>query len=139
MHTPPWLLNILVSYLSDRSMVLEYNGNYSTRKKVLGGGPQGAYLGGLIFIVKYNGAFLRPPVPWNIEVPPAKSNSKSVKFVDDGNVAVSINLKSSLVPDKRKKPQPLNYDKRTCQVLPKEQNLLQYYLEDAEKFTEENR
>ena len=31
-----------------------------------GGWPQGAYLGGLIFIVKYNGAFLRPPVPKNI-------------------------------------------------------------------------
>ena len=130
MHTPPWLLNILVSYLSNRSMVLEFNGQQSTRKILPGGGPQGAYLGGLIFIVKYNGAFLRPPVPRNIVVPASKSQSKSVKFIDDGTVAVSINLKSSLVQSKRNMPQPLNFDERTGQVLPKEENLLQYYLEN---------
>ena len=32
-----------------------------SRKLLPGGGPQGIYLWGLIFI-KYNGAFLRPPV-----------------------------------------------------------------------------
>ena len=26
MHTPPWLLNILISYLSGRTMVMSYNG-----------------------------------------------------------------------------------------------------------------
>ena len=26
MHTPPWLLNIIISYLSNRSMILSYNG-----------------------------------------------------------------------------------------------------------------
>ena len=62
-----------------------------------------------------------------------------MKFIDDGTVAVSINLKSSLVPAAGNKPQPLNYNERTCQVLPKEENLLQYYLEDAEKFTQDNK
>ena len=118
MHTPPWLLNILVSYLSDRSMILEYNGQQSRRKLLPGGGPQGAYLGGLVFIVKYNGAFLRPPIPRNIVSQASKSRSKSVKFIDDGTVAVSINLKSSLVQDTRRKIQPLNYNERTSQVLP---------------------
>ena len=139
MHTPTWLLNILVSYLSERSMVLDFNAQQSARRMLQGGGPQGAYLDGLIFIVKYNGAFLRPPVPRNIVDPTSKSQSKSVKFLDDGTVAVSINLKSSLIPDTVKKPQPFNYDERTCQVLPKEENLLQYFLEDAEKFTTENK
>ena len=137
MHTPPWLLNILVSYLSDRSMLLEYNGQQSRRKLLPGGGPQGAYLGGLIFIVKYNGAFLRPPIPRNI-VPPV-SKSKSVKFIDDGTVAVSINLKSILVQDIRRKMQPLSYNERTGQVLPRQDNLLQHMLDDGEQFTLRNK
>ena len=134
MHTPPWLLNIVVSYLTNRSMVLEYDGKQSTRKMLPGGGPQGAYLGGLIFIVKFNGAFLRPPVPRDRFGSIPSSKSVKLKFVDDGSVAVSINLKSSLVPDTRVRPQPLNFDERTCQIIPSEDNLLQLYLNDAENF-----
>ena len=52
MDTPPWLLNILVFYLSKRPMVLQYNGNQSKRQIPQGGEPQGAYLGSPIFIVK---------------------------------------------------------------------------------------
>ena len=63
MHTPPWLLNILISYLSNRTMIMSYNGEKSEPKILPGGGPQGAFLGGLIFMIKYNGAFLRPPIP----------------------------------------------------------------------------
>ena len=33
---------------------------------------------------------------------------------------------------------PLNYHERTCTVLPPEDNLLQFYPEDAEKFADEN-
>ena len=66
MHTPAWLLKILVSYLSNRSMTLKYRGTESPRKPLPGGGPQNAYLGGIIFIVKYNGTFLRPHGPRNI-------------------------------------------------------------------------
>ena len=62
MHTQAWLLKILISYLSDRSMYLSYNGAQSSLKMLPGGGPQVAYLGGLIFIIKYNGAFLRQDI-----------------------------------------------------------------------------
>ena len=101
-----------------------------------GGGPQGAFLGGLIFIIKYNGAFLRPPVPRNL-LP--VSNSEKVKFVDDGSIAVSINLKSNLVPDATIRSRPLNFNERTCQMLPNENNLLQLYLNDAENFMVKNK
>ena len=77
MHTPCWLLKILISYLSNRSMFLSYNGAKSTQKQLHGGGPQGAYLGGILFMLKYNGAFLRPPIPRNIGGP--ISRSKAVK------------------------------------------------------------
>jgi hypothetical protein len=115
MHTPAWLLRIVISYLSDRSMYLTYNGEQSTQKKLPGGGPQGAYLGGLIFIIKYNGAFLRPPIPRGIKGPVLVSKSEKVKFVDDGTVAVSVDLKASLVPDPVQRERPLNYHLACCQ------------------------
>ena len=103
------------------------------------GGPQGAYLGGLIFIIKYNGAFLRPPVPRLIQGPVLKSKSEKVKFVDDGTVVVSIDLKACLVPDPVDRARPLNYHERTAHILPAANNLLQYYIQDTEQFVNENK
>ena len=139
MHTPPWLLNILISYLSNRTMVLTYNGEQSSVKDLPGGGPQGAFLGGIIFIVKYNGAFLRPPIPPLISGPVRKEKAEKVKYLDDGSVAVSVNLKKCLKPIPVKRARPLNYHERTEQILPAENNLLQYYLHDTENFVNENK
>ena len=139
MHTPPWLLRIVISYLTGRSMILTYNGEKSSQKMLPGGGPQGAYLGGLIFIIKYNGALLRPSVPRHIEGPVSKSESVKAKFVDDGTVAVSVNLKSTLIPDPVERPQPWNYAERTGHILPVEQNLLHYYIREAENYSEQNK
>ena len=71
--------------------------------------------------------------------PVQSSKSEKVKFVDDGTVAESINLKGCLVPDPEDRQRPLNYNERTCQILPAQNNLLQFYLDDAEKFTMENK
>ena len=128
-----------IFFLSGRSMVLTFNGSQSSRKLLPGGGPQGAYLGGIIFIVKYNGAFLRPPIPRPIMGPVHKSKSEKVKFVDDGTVAVSVDLEQCLVPDPVNRQRPLNYFERTGHVLPPEHNLLQFFVDDAEKFTSENK
>ena len=139
MHTPGWLLKIVMSYLSNRAMHLTYNDSTSDLKMLPGGGPQGAYLGGLIFIIKYNGAFLRPPVPRHLSEPVTKSKSVKVKFIDDGTVAVSVDLKSSLISSAQDGPRPHNYHERTGHVLPDENNLLHYYIRDTEKFAQENR
>ena len=128
-----------MSYLSDRSMYLTYNGEQSTQKMLPGGGPQGAYLGGLIFIIKYNGAFLRPPVPRHIQGPILNSKAEKVKFVDDGTVAVSIDLKACLVPDPVQRARPLNFHERTGHILPEENNLLQHFISDTEQFVSENK
>ena len=138
MHTPAWLLNIIISYLSNRTMVLTYNGEQSSPKVLPGGGPQGAFLGGLIFIIKYNGAFLRPPIPPLMSGPVTESRAEKVKYIDDGTVAVSINLKKCLVDDPVNRPRPLNFHERTEHILPPENNLLQYYLDDTEDFTRSN-
>ena len=109
MHTPAWLLKIIMSYLSHRSMFLSYNGAQSTLKSLPGGGPQGAYLGGIIFIIKYNGALLRPPIPRPIQGPISKSKAQKVKFIDDGTITVSVDLKDSLIPDPVRRPSPWNF------------------------------
>ena len=132
MHTPAWLLRIIFSYLSGRSMFLSYKGAQSKQKLLPGGGPQGAFLGGIIFMLKFNGAFLRPPIPKEIKGP--------VKYVDDGTVAVGVNLKKCLVSDHKSELQrPLNYRERTEHRLPDINNLLQFYLSDAENFLNQNK
>ena len=68
-----------------------------------------------------------------------KYNAEMVKFVDDGTVAVTIDLKQSLVPDPVHSARPVNYHERTGHILPAQNNLLQYYIEDTEKFTADNK
>ena len=82
---------------------------------------------------------MRPPIPRNIGGPATKSKSEKIKFIDDGTVAVTIDMKSNLVKDAITRQKPLTFNERTCQVLPSENNLLQFYLKDAENFTSQNK
>ena len=88
-------------------------------------------------MIKFNGAFLRPSVPRNHLLQDART--EKVKYIDDGSVAVSINLKSYLIPDPSKRPMPLNFRERCQLVLPAENNPLQYILTVTEKFARENK
>ena len=74
MHAPGWILAIMFSYLSGRSMTMSYGKSSSSLKSLPGSTPQGALLGGIIFIVKYNGACLRPSIPRLMMSPPCLSN-----------------------------------------------------------------
>ena len=121
MHVPGWLLCIIASYLSSRSMILHFHGAQSSRRSLPGGGPQGALLGGIIFIVKFNGAALRPSVPRFIFSPHFKNQlrerkSMSVKFVDDLTVAVSVKL-SQETAKRPSMPLPPSYRERTGHLL----------------------
>ena len=106
MNTPAWLLKMIISYLSSRSMNLTYMGAQSTKKLLPGGGPREPILEGS-FMAKYNGTFLRLPIPRPFEGPKIKSKAKKVKYIDDGTIAVSIDLKASLVPDPVNRPRPI--------------------------------
>ena len=63
MCVPGWLLLILISYLTERSMYMRYKGATSSRRLLPGSSPQGAFLGILLFIIIFNGALLRPAIP----------------------------------------------------------------------------
>ena len=123
MHVPSWLLLILISYLTGRSMVLTYKGATSSPRSLPGSSPQGAFLGIFFFIVKYNGASLRPQIPrilfhTECKLRQAKCKNdhctKHIKnmhavYIDDLSEAEAINLKKQLVIDPVQRPQPINY------------------------------
>ena len=135
MHAPGWILAILFSYLSGRSMTMTFGKSTSSPKMLPGSTPQGALLGGLIFIVKYNGASLRPNIP---RITMSTHESLSVKYVDDHSCAVRINLRDALMKDQEKRPKPLNFHERTGHALPLHSNQLQETLKDLHSFTVSN-
>ena len=130
MHVPGWLLLILISYLTERSMYMRYRGKCSSRRLLPGSTPQGALLGILLFIIKFNGALLRPLIP--------RPSSLSLKYIDDLSLLQAINLKSSLVPDPVERPRPLAYNERTQQILLADENPLQEQLNSLKIFTTQN-
>ena len=110
MHVPIWLLLILISYLTERSMVLNYKGASSSPQDLPGSSPQGAFLGIFFFIVKYNGAAIRPHIPRLLFKPACtvkRTQCKAVNcekhakemhavYVDDLSEAEAVELKKQL-------------------------------------------
>ena len=70
---------------------------------------------------------MRPPVLRPIRSPLQKSKSEK---------AVSIDLRQCLVPDPVDRVKQVHYQERTGHILPQENNLLQYYIN--ENFTKAN-
>ena len=128
MHVPGWLLLILVSYLTNRSMFMRYKGYSSFRKLLPGSSPQGAFLGILLFIIIFNGALLRPAIP--------RQFSLNLKYVDDLSMLLAFNLKSILIDDPVDRPRPLAFNERTGHVLPLEDNLMQDQLDNLKLFAD---
>ena len=130
MHVPSWLLLILISYLTKRTMALSYKGQTSSPRDLPGSSPQGAFLGIFFFIVKYNGVALRPQIPrilfnteckFKLEKCTTEQCVKHAKdmhviYIDDLSEAEAIDLKKQLVKDPLQRPFPLNYPERTQHV-----------------------
>ena len=135
MHVSPWVLSLLCSYLSGRTMVLSYMGPKSAVKPLPGGFGAGTFMGGLLFIVRFNGACLRPPVPRPI------SGNKLIqlKYIDDSSKVASINLKRSLTENLVKSPMPLNFHERHGTVLKPEEDILQHELVKFHLWTVKNK
>ena len=121
MHVPNWILSLLCSYLSSRSLVLKYQGTEAAPRQLPGGFGAGTWLGGFLFIVKFNGICMRPPVPRQL----TGNSAMQVKYIDDSTKAATINLKSSLIPDNESRPLPLNYYERTKMIINPSENILQ--------------
>ena len=135
MHVAPWVLSLLCSYLHGRSMVLSYMEAKSSVKPLPGGFGAGTFMGGLLFIVKFNGACLRPPVPRPI----SGNKLMQLKYIDDSSKVASINLQCSLKEDPVVRPSPLNFHKRHRTVLIPEEDILQQELVRFHTWTVKNK
>ena len=135
MHVPGWVLVLLCSYLKDRSMVLTYQKAKSSQRTLPGGFGAGPFLGGLLFIIKFNGACLRPPVPRTL----TGNRAMQLKFIDDSSKVASVHLKRSLIQDPEVRPRPLNYHERHQTSLKPEENVLQQELDRFHTWTLENK
>ena len=133
MHVPGWLLAILCSYLSNRSMVLTYQGATSTPHSLPGGYGAGTWMGGFLFTIKFNGICLRPKIPR-----PNGNRAMQLKYVDDSTKCASVNLKQSLQDDEQSRPFPLNYHERTKKCIKPDENVLQHELDRFHQETTEN-
>ena len=131
MHTPGWLLAILCSYLSSRSLVLSYQQACSSPRPLPGGYSAGTLMGGFLFIIKFNGICLRPAIPR-----PNGNRAIQLKFVDDSSKAASVDLRNSLIPDPKTRQFPLRYTERTQMVLHPDENVLQHELTRFQRETQ---
>ena len=143
MKVPAWLLKILISYLTNRSMVIKYRGATSSVRSLPGSSPQGVFLGCFFFMIKFNGALLRPniprPFPKPTPVMDRNTSSCTVKYIDDASHAVAVDLKKSLIQlDLSDRPLPLQYHEHTGFILNPEMNQMQQDLDLLKRFTDQN-
>jgi len=132
MHAPGWLLALICSYLSSRTMALTYQGATSSTRDMPGGYGAGTWLGGFLFIIKFHGICLRPEIPR-----PNGNKAIQLKYIDDATKSASINLTNSLIPDTETRQCPLNYNERTRMILDPEENVLQLELNKFQTETKE--
>ena len=132
MNVPGWLLRIVASYLSGRSLALRRQGYTTGSEPMPGGTGAGCPLGLLLFLVMFNGA--GPPASrkglgeivtstGRMRRPMARSKAK---WVDDMSCMAALHLPSSLVVDTRPDiPRPVPYRGRHGLMLPRENNPMQ--------------
>ena len=138
MKVPGWLLLIFISYLTDRKMVVKFRGIISLLRSLPGSSPPRNRPGGILFIIIFNGAALRPSIliwPFFNK----KSNDPEalkLKFVDDISVVVRVNLDIDLIED-IKRQRPHTFDKRFQTKLADDANVLKDIVEKLKDFASE--
>ena len=145
MNVPGWLLRIVISFLTNRKMVVRYKGAMSGLKELPGGGPQGTLLGLLLFLVLINDVGF-PNQENNIgEQITRRQNFKAVnvlhlKYVDDLTLLESIKLRDQLieVPESAV-THPVSYRARTGHVLPLTNSEVYKQLIATEEYANQNK
>ena len=134
MGVPKWLLELVISFLKEREMIVRQKGKHSSKKSLPGGTPQGTRLGMFLFLVLINFAGFAPNTrAKNIgnEVTKSRKERKPIvsthmKYIDDLSLAASLDLKENLVKSTDQDIQrPLSYHERTLHTLPEDKNIIQ--------------
>ena len=141
---PSWLLKLVIAFLEERSMVVRYKGEMSEPKPLPGGGPQGALLGLLLFLVLINDVGFDDQLNNVGDVITCKRRIKEynqihLKYVDDLTVAEAVDMKSQLksVPIEER-PQPDSFHDRTGHCLKPEDSKVYNQLLKTENYAKEN-
>ena len=144
MGVPGWLLRIVISFLKDRKLIVNYKGKKSSVKSLPGGGPQGTILALLLFIVLINDIGFEGQTNNVGDLITSKRNMKFVneihlKYVDDLTLAEAIDMPTQLVkvpPSERSMPD--SFHARTGHVLPVNQSKVYKQLQRVESYACDN-
>ena len=144
MGVPGWLLKIIIAFLKNRKMIINYRGKHSKIKALPGGGPQGTILALLLFIVLINDIGFEGQTNNVGELITSKRNMKianeiHLKYVDDLTLAEAINMPKQLVKvSPTERPQPNNFHARTGHVLPIANSRVFKQLQKVETYASKN-
>ena len=141
---PGWLLKILISYLTERTMVLKYDGAVSDPQSLPGGCGQGSLLGGIMFIVELSDAGM--PVPEQMErpgtydvisldspMPAVTQREVRLKYVDDQTQGEVLRL-DRVLDLNADTSGPRLYKDRHGHVLPTHRSILQTRLNEIHQY-----
>ena len=141
MGCPGWLIKILVSYFSGRSLQIRWQTKTSRKMPLNSGAGQGTLLGLFCFCVMFNEAGPRPSKePLGEIMTQIRRNRKPIKagkkkWVDDCSLTDPIRLPEKLVLDTRPKIiGPAQFHNRTGHMLPKQQNTMQSELDNLNEY-----
>ena len=121
---PGWLLLLVIAFLKDRKMKVNFHGKSSSEKYLPGGGPQGTIIALILFLVLINDLGFSGQLNNAGEVITKITRTYvegkiHLKYVDDFTVAESIDLHTQLrTVEKREYPD--SFHERTGHVLPVE-------------------
>ena len=142
MGVPGWLLNIVMGFLSDRILKVNYKGATSKDKILSGGGPQGTILGLLLFLILINYCGFE-----NVETKIGQTITKQkrkfvsstlhTKYVDDLTLLESLNLQEVLIPNPQR-PQPDNFHARLGLKLHPDKSQVYNQIEKVERYAKIN-
>ena len=142
MGVPGWLLNIVMGFLSDREMVVRYNGVTTESKQLPGGGPQGTLLGLLLFLILINDCgYQNQETSIGELITKKKEKFKPAtlhtKYVDDMSIIESFNLQETLVPNPDR-PFPDSFHARLGLKLPSDKSLVYKQISEVQDYANEN-
>ena len=141
---PGWLLKIVIGFLEQREMEVQFNGEKSERQRLPGGGPQGTILGMFLFLILINAAGFKDNVTdtGSTICNPAISKRKPLeqihlKWVDDMTIAESVTLKEKLEVN-HDIIYPPQFHERTGHYLPASKSKCQKLLDELVTYTKEH-
>ena len=143
---PGWLLKILVSYLTERTMVLKYKGAVSDSQDLPGGSCQGSLLGCIIFLVELSDAGMPvPPQPSltgvkdvvSLDSPLQFSTEDEIrlKYIDDQTQGEVVRLDTNLEMN-IETAGPRLYHDRHGHRLPSNKSILQTRLNQIQEYAD---